>query len=186
MKSGYGRGYYGEGQLAQEPRRKKSWFTVVVVLGVGAAAVWWLWPRNKALPDFSPMPDRPLPPGTNELPMQLAQPSASQFVQPAPAQLGQPASAQLGQPASAQLGQPASAQLGQPASAQLALAAPTSSSPPTGAFLKQLEDDARARHFLTVKDYEDSVIKDAKRLQAAGAKVMLAPHLQHLSSRLEP
>lgn len=163
MKSGYGRGYYGEGQLAQEPRRKKSWFTVVVVLGVGAAAVWFLWPRNKGVPDFSPMPDRPLPPGTNELPMQLAQPAASQFTQSAPMQLPQPAPTQL------------------------ALAAPVSAAPvpPTGAFLKQLEDDARARHFLTVKDYEDSVIKDANRLQAAGAKVMLAPHLQHLSSRLE-
>ncbi len=163
MKSGYGRGYYGEGQLAQEPRRKKSWFTVVVVLGVGAAAVWWLWPRNKALPDFSPMPERPLPPDTNDMPMQLAQPAASQFTQAAPMQLPQPAPTQL------------------------ALAAPVSGAPvpPTGAFLKQLEDDARARHFLTVKDYEDSVIKDAKRLQAAGAKVMLAPHLQHLSSRLE-
>jgi hypothetical protein len=37
-----------------------------------------------------------------------------------------------------------------------------------------------------VKDYEDSVIKSAKQLQAAGAKVVLAPHLEHLAPRLEP
>ena len=53
-----------------------------------------------------------------------------------------------------------------------------------GAFLKQLEDDARARGFISVKDYEDSVVASAKQLQTAGAQVVLAPHLQHLASRL--
>ncbi len=63
----------------------------------------------------------------------------------------------------------------------------TDVSPPTsatGAFLKQVEDDARSRGFLEVKDYEDSVVASAKQLQAAGATVMLAPHLQHLVPQL--
>jgi hypothetical protein len=55
-----------------------------------------------------------------------------------------------------------------------------------GPFLKQLEADARARGFFTVKDYEDSVIKSIKQIQAAGAKVVLAPHLEHLAPKLEP
>ena len=55
-----------------------------------------------------------------------------------------------------------------------------------GAFLKQLEDDARSRGFLSVKDYEDSVVASVKQLQTSGAKVALPPHLQHLSPRLEP
>jgi hypothetical protein len=154
VRSGYGRGYYGVGQLAQEAPRKKSWFTYVVVLGVGAAAVWFLWPRNKAAPDFGPVgkePERPIPPtSVSEVSMQIAAPQAVPLAQLAPAQLppGPPAA-------------------------------------PTGAFLKQLEDDARARHFLTVKDYEDSVVRSAKQLQAAGAKVVLAPHLQHLAPQLE-
>jgi hypothetical protein len=43
----------------------------------------------------------------------------------------------------------------------------------------------RARGFVLVKDYEDSVVATAKQLQASGAKVVLAPHLQHLSRLLE-
>lgn len=54
----------------------------------------------------------------------------------------------------------------------------------TGAFLKQLEDDARAHGFIAVKDYEDSVVATAKQLQGTGARVVLAPHLQHLAPQL--
>ena len=134
MSAGYGRGYYGEGQLARSPRRKKSWFTIVAVLGVGATAVWMLWPR-KVVPDFGPVRMEPARP-------------------PQPPPLSS-----------------------------------TDAAPPAivgaGAFLKQLEDDARARGFVLVKDYEDSVVASAKQLQAAGAKVILAPHLQHLAPQLE-
>lgn len=56
---------------------------------------------------------------------------------------------------------------------------------PLGSFQKQLEDDARARGFVLVRDYEDSVVATARQLQTAGTKVILAPHLQHLASRLE-
>lgn len=61
MKEGYGRGYYGEGQLAQPPRRGSRWFKVALVLGVGgAAAAWYFWWRK---------PKLELPLGTN---LQLA------------------------------------------------------------------------------------------------------------------
>ena len=165
-RAGYGRGYYGEGQLAQEPKRKRSWFTVVAVVGVGAAVVWFLWPRNKAVPDFSSFnkePERsPLPTNTSDMSTQLA--SAPQFAQLPPAQPTQFAQLPPAQPT------------------QFAQLPPA---PPVGAFRKQLEDEAHARHFLTVKDYEDSVVRSAKQLQTAGAKVMLAPHLQHLAPQLE-
>ena len=140
MSAGYGRGYYGAGQLARPPRRKRSWFTVVAVLGVGAAAVWLLWPR-RAVPAFEsggkePARSAPTPPPSPQI-------SAIDTTGSA-----------------------------------LMIGA-------TGAFLKQLEDDARSRGFLSVKDYEDSVVASAKQLQVAGAKVVLAPHLQHLAPQLE-
>lgn len=56
----------------------------------------------------------------------------------------------------------------------------TSSTPP----YVELEQMARSRGFSTIKDYEDAVLEDAKELRAAGAKVDLGPHLQHLESRL--
>ena len=146
MSVGYGRGYYGEGQLARAPR-KRSWFTIVAVLGVGATVVWLLWPR-KATDDFVPggkEPERPTPTPT--------QPTS-------PLVVINTTSAPL-----------ASAPLARPA--------------PFGAILKQLEDDARARGFISVKNYEDSVIATAKQLQSTGAKVLLAPHLQHLAPQLE-
>jgi len=140
--SGYGRGYYGAGQLARAPR-KRSWFTIVAVLGVGAAVVWLLWPR-KVPYDLGPAgkePERSQPPQP---------PQSSPLVV-----------------------------INTTGTANIPLATGA-----TGAFLKQLEDDARARNFVSVKDYEDSVIASAKQLQAAGAKVVLAPHLQHLAPQL--
>lgn len=144
MRAGHGRGYYGIGQLAKSPPRRRSWFTTVAVLGVGAAAVWLLWPR-KAPTDFGSVgkePERPQP-----------QP------QPVP-----PQSSPL-------------VVINTTGTASVPVA--------TGAFLKQLEDDARARGYLSIKDYEDSVVATAKQLQATGAKVVLAPHLQHLAPQLE-
>lgn len=149
MSAGYGRGYYGAGQLARSPR-KRSWFTIVAVLGVGATVVWLLWPR-KAAPDFGSVgkePERQTP---------TPAPSTSPLV------------------------------VINTTSVPHATSAPYTTAPvATGAFLKQLEDDASARGFLAVKDYEDSVIASAKQLQSAGAKVLLAPHLQHLAPQLEP
>jgi len=149
MSAGYGRGYYGAGQLARAPR-KRSWFTIVAVLGVGAAVVWLLWPRKAAYDlSGSKEPEHPTP---SPMPTSPAAPLV----------------------------------VINTASAPLATVATGSTSTPlaSGAFLKQLEDDARARNFVSVKDYEDSVIASAKQLQAAGAKVVLAPHLQHLAPQL--
>lgn len=151
-RAGYGRGYYGAGQLAPSaPPRRRSWFTIVAVLGVGAAAVWFLWPRGST-PDFKyggkepepPTPPSPLTPST--LHSTIA-PALQITVTSAPATV-------------------------------------TSAPLVVGAFLKQLEDDALLRGYPSVKEYEDSVIAIAKQLEATGAKVMLAPHLQHLAPRL--
>lgn len=50
MKTGYGRGYYGAGQLAPQPQSRGSsgWVKLALVVGVGAA-VWYLWPRKPKL-----------------------------------------------------------------------------------------------------------------------------------------
>lgn len=45
MKSGYGRGYYGAGQLDKQPARGGSWLKIALVAGAGAA-LWYLWPRR--------------------------------------------------------------------------------------------------------------------------------------------
>lgn len=121
-----GRGYYGAGQIQQRaPRRRRNWFTIVAVLGVGAAVVWLFWPR-----------------GPMSMPARAAKEPAESPMPPAPVTV-----------------------------------VPVDP-------LKQLEDDARARGFSSVKDYEDSVVTSSKQLQAAGAKVLLAPHLQHLALRV--
>jgi hypothetical protein len=67
--AGYGRGYYGDAQLdTSKPKKGRSWFTVVAVVGVGAGVVWLFWPRSTP-PGYSPgggqgrYPDPP-PPST--------------------------------------------------------------------------------------------------------------------------
>lgn len=140
MSAGYGRGFYGEEQLARPPRRKRNWFTIVAVLGLGAGAVWLLWPRKSF--DLGPAGKEPEP----------SQPQQS-LQQQSPLVI-------------------------------INTAAPAAPAPVVGAFLKQLEDDTRLRGFASVKDYEDSIVASAKQLQAVGAQVALAPHLQHLAPRL--
>lgn len=141
---GYGRGYYGSGQLEQKQQPKRtSWFKVVAVVGVGGAVAWFLWPR-KPPPDLSayfPSDPKPSPPVET-----VASTTQAMAVQ---------GSSTLGPLV------------------------------PLGAFQKQLEDDARARGYVLVKDYEDSVVASARQLQAAGAKIILEPHLQHLAPRLQ-
>ena len=154
MRAGYGRGYYGEGQLAPSaPRRRRSWFTIVAVVGVGAAAVWFLWPRGSTLePTYGKEPEPPTPPSplTPSTLHSTISPALQITVTSAPATVTSAPGAPL----------------------------------VVGAFLKQLEDDALLRGYPSVKEYEDSVIAIAKQLEATGAKVMLAPHLQHLAPRL--
>lgn len=50
MKSGFGRGYYGEGQLANLPARHRGsrwtkWALAAGVVGAGAV-IWFMWPRK--------------------------------------------------------------------------------------------------------------------------------------------
>lgn len=59
---------------------------------------------------------------------------------------------------------------------------PTHSSSSSEEDLSQL---ARARGFSSTKTYEDSVVASARELKASGAKIVLAPPLQHLASRVE-
>jgi hypothetical protein len=47
-----------------------------------------------------------------------------------------------------------------------------------------LESIARSHGFSTIKDYEDSVVLNAKALKKSGAQVELASHLGHLKPRL--
>jgi hypothetical protein len=47
-----------------------------------------------------------------------------------------------------------------------------------------LDQLARSRGFSSTNAYEDSVIANARELRASGAKVVLAPQLAHLESRL--
>ena len=72
MKAGYGRGYYGTGQLAPQPPRRRGgggWIKIAVVVGVGAA-VWFMWPRKSApiSDEFGGGGDAPKPPAPPPLP----------------------------------------------------------------------------------------------------------------------
>ena len=65
MTAGYGRGYYGENQLARPPRGN-GWIKFALVAGVGAVAVWLMWPR-RGEPQARPsndVPPAPLPPSS--------------------------------------------------------------------------------------------------------------------------
>lgn len=59
---------------------------------------------------------------------------------------------------------------------------PPSPTAPTDTALEQI---AHERGFISAKAYEDSVLASARDLRASGAKIELAPHLQHLTLRLE-
>ena len=50
----------------------------------------------------------------------------------------------------------------------------------------QITQFAQSRGYPSTKEYEDAVVASARQLQDSGAKVMLAPHLAHLSSRIQP
>jgi hypothetical protein len=131
MSAGYGRGYYGEGQLAQDPARRRGsiWGKVAFVVGAGAV-IWLMWPRTPKLEQDEPPPPAPPRPDVEAQPL------------PAP---------------------------------QLQLSAQ-----------HHLSQGVEACGYPGQRAYEDGVVASARQLQAAGAKVVLAPHLAHLASRLEP
>lgn len=178
MRAGYGRGYYGEGQLLQEPERRRGsgWIKFAFVVGAGAV-IWLMWPRKTSpegtggdlredprVPPWQPPPDGSMGPH-----------SQGQIPQGA-GMYGQ-GSAQFSH------GQVA-AQLPQ---GQLVVQSPQSHA------LMQSPPQGPAPQSLVVQNpvsqqqaYEDAVVASARQLQATGAKVVMAPHLSHLTSRLSP
>ena len=156
MSVGYGRGYYGEGQLApRAPRpRTSGWVKVAVVVGVGAV-LWFMWPRSRSYEpvygrgDDEPKPPPPLPP--SQLP---AAPPPS--VLPAPRD-----------------------QLQLPPTPNAFEGLPPLPPP-------QLTQEAISRGYPSQQAYEDAVVETARQLQDTGARVTLAPHLQHLALRVGP
>jgi hypothetical protein len=107
-RAGYGRGYYGERQLAQDPgrRRGSGWIKIALLVGAGAV-IWFMWPRNSP-PDYapgsgpgpgpedderSPLPPSPSPGAQTTLPPQLPQLAPLQLSQGAEFR-GSPAQAQ--------------------------------------------------------------------------------------------
>jgi hypothetical protein len=80
MSAGYGRGYYGVGQLARPPqsaRKKSPWVKIALVVGVGAV-VWLMWPRSKThAPEAVGVEPSPPPPPAPPGPLQLAAPTAA-------------------------------------------------------------------------------------------------------------
>jgi hypothetical protein len=68
---GYGRGYYGDAQLAQ--RSGGGWFKIAAIVGLGAVTWYWVLPKirsRRAIAEISQLP--PLPPSPSEL-EQIAQ-----------------------------------------------------------------------------------------------------------------
>lgn len=61
MNAGYGRGYYGAGQLAPCPQRPRTrnWVKIAFVVGAGAV-IWLMWPRSKVPePEVGRVDDEP-------------------------------------------------------------------------------------------------------------------------------
>lgn len=84
---GYGRGYYGDEQLARSPKRGIGWGKVALVVGVGAV-IWLMWPRKSEAAYVGDIP-KPSPPSPDaQIPAlpALPQPSAppSQAALPPP------------------------------------------------------------------------------------------------------
>lgn len=91
MRVGYGRGYYGEGQLIQHPTRRRGsgWIKLALVVGAGAV-IWLMWPRRSSEvgPGSEPGGDEPRSPppppsppemqGAAQVPHALPAPQAPQ------------------------------------------------------------------------------------------------------------
>jgi hypothetical protein len=67
MSEGYGRGYYGSGQLNRPPSGSgRGWLIGLAVVGIGAAA-WYFWPRKTMPVTAMQQPFAPYPPNEDEL-----------------------------------------------------------------------------------------------------------------------
>jgi hypothetical protein len=159
VRVGYGRGYYGDGQLApKNPRRGFGWGKLAIVVGVGAA-VWLMWPRKpKYDVGTGHGGDESKPPASLPPDFRVEQQQAQQL--PLPASQQPPLPQQLPLPASQHPPLP-------------------QQQPP------QIAQIADERGYPSQQAYEDAVVASARQLQASGAKIVLAPHLAHLAPRLE-
>lgn len=166
--SGYGRGYYGTEQLDRRPRpRTSAWVKVALVVGVGAV-VWLMWPRSKSYDPETARDDEPKAPPPPPPPT----PSMGQPLPPTAQQL--PPTGQLALPPPSAAGQLQLPPLPNPFEGLPALPPP------------QLTQEAIARGYPSQQAYEDAVVATARQLQDTGARVTLAPHLQHLATRVGP
>jgi hypothetical protein len=185
VSAGYGRGYYGENQLAKPQRRGGSgWIKIALVVGVGAV-VWLMWPRKAAVgtglgydPKQPPLPPPPTPGGQIAAPMA---PPAVQAQALPPATYAMPAQPALPPPATYATPAPPSSY---PPNVPVLL--PPLAGTPESRHAQQIDQQAQARGYPSSKDYEDAVVASARQLKDTGAKVVLAPHLAHLAARLEP
>jgi hypothetical protein len=159
--AGYGRGYYGDNQLAKvPPRRGSAWFKIALVVGAGAVA-WFIWRRREArkaqLAEFGLVGGEVKLPTFPSPEWQFVQP---QFVQP---QFVQPQLVPAPLPASS---------------------APPVLTEPQAHHAQVAQQLVQARGYPSMKEYEDAIVASARQLQDSGAKVVLAPHLAHLATRL--
>lgn len=185
MSAGYGRGYYGEGQLGRPPvKRRSGWKKLAIAVGVvGAGAViWFMWPRKPTYELGAGEGPLPEPPGPLPLEPYGAMPfpgtEAGGYARsPAPGEGRGYAPEGRGY-----------AQSSAPGAEAREYAHSTMRALPPGT-------EARGGTYGTVRAlppgdsssqqaYEDAVVASARQLQAAGAKVVLAPHLAHLAPRI--
>jgi hypothetical protein len=158
--AGYGRGYYGEKQLAKAPpRRGGGWIKIALVAGVGAVG-WFMWRRRAARKAQLGSEFGLIGGEFTSLPVQAPPSPEWQLVQPQYAQPQFTSSPQLTSSALPALSEP------HVHHAQIA---------------QQL---SQSRGYPSMKEYEDAIVASARQLQDAGAKIVLAPHLAHLTSRL--
>lgn len=79
---GYGRGYYGDEQLARSQSRGIGWGKVALVVGVGAV-IWLMWPRKSEVMYVGDVPKPPPPSPDAQLPALPALPQPTAFPQQA-------------------------------------------------------------------------------------------------------
>ena len=222
MKAGYGRGYYGQEQLAKPPARRGSgwikWALAVGVVGAGTV-IWLMWPRK---PDEEASAEADDDPRARSLPPGQLVPSSSQRALSAPPLASPcffPGAEARGPSHSAEArGFPHNVEArglahgaeargfshggearGFPYNAEArgfshggeARGFPYNAEVrgfPHNAEARGLSHGGEARGLshstMSQQAYEDAVVASARQLQATGAKVVLAPHLAHLASRI--
>ncbi len=207
MRAGHGRGYYGEGQLAQPPARPRrswtKWALAVGVVGAGAA-IWFMWPRKSAQ-DGSGMgpggedprstPPAPVMGGQMALPPAQLAPSAPQLSSPCfflgaegrgyvpshgPEGRGYSHSSHVADGRGFAPGPHVSE--GRSYSHSSHVTEGRGYVPGPGG--RSSPHGVEGRDPLSQQAYEDAVVASARQLQATGARVVLAPHLAHLAPRI--